>query len=195
MSNHTKAPWLFDGKVVYALNEKGVNIFSAFVQDGKTGEDELKANARRIVACVNACEGISTEMLESVQINPSMLLSMYSRLESERTELEKRLNNLAQENMDHFSRINDLEQKLKSEMRHEYAQNTSDYRGDERRCSMNRARPADLRQALVAAHAMAENGVLFVPVPVRSREEWMELAQQSAKKMDDIVDEAEKSEV
>lgn len=42
---------------------------------------------------------------------------------------------------------------------------------------------------------MAENGVLFVPVPVRSREEWMELAQQSAKKMDDIVDEAEKSEV
>lgn len=27
MSNHTKAPWLFDGKVVYALNEKGVNIF------------------------------------------------------------------------------------------------------------------------------------------------------------------------
>lgn len=60
---------------------------------------------------------------------------------------------------------------------------------------MNRARPADLRQALVAAHAMAENRVLFVPVPVRSREEWMELAQQSAKKMDDIVDEAEKSEV
>lgn len=60
---------------------------------------------------------------------------------------------------------------------------------------MNRARPADLRQALVAAYAMAENGVLFVPVPVRSREEWMELAQQYAKKMDDIVDEAEKSEV
>ena len=60
---------------------------------------------------------------------------------------------------------------------------------------MNRARPADLRQALVAAHTMAENGVLFVPVTVRSREEWMELAQQSTKKMDDIVDEAEKSEV
>ena len=120
MSNHTKAPWLFDGKVVYALNEKGVNIFSAFVQDGKTCEDELKANARRIVACVNACEGISTEMLESVQINPSMLLSMYSRLESERTELEKRLNDFAQENMDHFSRINDLEQKLKSEMRRSF---------------------------------------------------------------------------
>ena len=30
----------------------------------KRGEDELKANARRIVACVNACEGISTENLE-----------------------------------------------------------------------------------------------------------------------------------
>ena len=45
---------------------------------------------------------------------------MYSRLESERTELEKRLNNLAQENMDHFSRINGLEQKLKSEMRRSF---------------------------------------------------------------------------
>ena len=120
MSNHTKAPWLFDGKVVYALNEKGGEYFSAFVQDGKTCEDELKANARRIVACVNACEGISTEMLESVQINPSMLLSMYSRLESDRTELEKRLNNLAQENMDYLRRINALEQQLKSEMRRSF---------------------------------------------------------------------------
>lgn len=45
MSNHTKVPWLFDGKVVYALNEKGVNIFSAFVQDGKTCEDEMKGGA------------------------------------------------------------------------------------------------------------------------------------------------------
>ena len=90
------------------------------VQDDYTRDDELEANSRRIVACVNACEGISTEMLESMQINPSMLLSMYSRLESERTELEKSLNNLAQENMDHFSRINDLEQKLKSEMRRSF---------------------------------------------------------------------------
>lgn len=34
------------------------------VQDDCTRDDELEANSRRIVACVNACEGISTENLE-----------------------------------------------------------------------------------------------------------------------------------
>lgn len=70
MSNHTKAPWLFDGKVVYALNEKkGVEcFFCVCAGDGKTDEDELKANAHRIVACVNACEGISTDTLMQCNI-------------------------------------------------------------------------------------------------------------------------------
>lgn len=34
------------------------------VQDDCTRDDELEANSRRIVACVNACEGISTKNLE-----------------------------------------------------------------------------------------------------------------------------------
>lgn len=64
MSNHTKEPWLCDKRTVYALNKKGFNIFSAVVQDCRTSNSELEENARRIVACVNACEGISTENLE-----------------------------------------------------------------------------------------------------------------------------------
>ena len=86
MSNHTKAPWMFDGKVVYALNKKGVNVFSAFVQDGETDEDELKANARRIVACVNACEGISTENLED-NLPVKDLARQYSEAIRQRDEL------------------------------------------------------------------------------------------------------------
>ena len=64
MSNHTKEPWLCDKRTVYALNKKGFNIFSAVVQDCRTSNSEMEENARRIVACVNACEGISTENLE-----------------------------------------------------------------------------------------------------------------------------------
>ncbi len=64
MSNHTKEPWLCDKRTVYALNKNGFNIFSAVVQDCRTSNSEMEENARRIVACVNACEGISTENLE-----------------------------------------------------------------------------------------------------------------------------------
>ena len=63
MADHTKEPWLCDKRTVYALNKKGFNIFSAVVQDCRTSNSELEANARRIVACVNACEGIQTEPL------------------------------------------------------------------------------------------------------------------------------------
>lgn len=63
MSNHTKEPWTLDGRTVYALDKKGVNIFSAWVQGTNISDDELTSNARRIVACVNACEGIETDEL------------------------------------------------------------------------------------------------------------------------------------
>ena len=95
MSNHTKAPWMFDGKVVYALNKKGVNVFSAFVQDGETDEDELKANARRIVACVNVCEGISTENLE-YNLPVKELAQQYNEVIRQRDELLAALEEIVQ---------------------------------------------------------------------------------------------------
>lgn len=64
MADHTKEPWLCDKRTVYALNKNGFDIFSAVVQDCRTSNSEMEENARRIVACVNACEGISTENLE-----------------------------------------------------------------------------------------------------------------------------------
>ena len=68
MSNHTKEPWLCDKRTVYALNKNGFNIFSAVVQDCHAGNSELEANALRIVACVNACEGIETDDLNAYRV-------------------------------------------------------------------------------------------------------------------------------
>lgn len=65
---HTPEPWKAEGRVVHALNNHRypVNRMEAWVQGGwtdepgvRTGMAELEANARRIVACVNACQGIA----------------------------------------------------------------------------------------------------------------------------------------
>jgi hypothetical protein len=72
MSEHTKGPWRVEegihqfckepGHAIKGNNTEGVNII-AFLWTRHV-EVEQEANARRIVACVNACEGIPTEALE-----------------------------------------------------------------------------------------------------------------------------------
>lgn len=64
---HTPAPWIADGRLIYALTlskhyHSPVNRFMATMshcndEDGAP-KVELEANAARAVACVNACEGI-----------------------------------------------------------------------------------------------------------------------------------------
>jgi hypothetical protein len=65
--NHTPEPW--------ELSENGLSIFGPppdewgitwlhLYSGGGISDEEQRANARRIVACVNACKGISTEELE-----------------------------------------------------------------------------------------------------------------------------------
>lgn len=62
ISNHTREPWAANGAHVESKYGHGV------VNDGWIIADtfgiDRKANARRIVACVNACRGIGTETLE-----------------------------------------------------------------------------------------------------------------------------------
>lgn len=66
MEQHTKTPWKVSasGGLIVPDNDNPVStICSGFGRD----EDDFPnwpANALRIVACVNACEGISTELLE-----------------------------------------------------------------------------------------------------------------------------------
>lgn len=59
---HTPGPWSVakgDGYFVVETRTAGIK----FIAQGESEAGDL-ANARRIVACVNACEGLTTEALE-----------------------------------------------------------------------------------------------------------------------------------
>lgn len=73
MQEHTKEPWEYweNDRTGFGVKMPRKNktrfgaepyaVIGGFEPDDL---DEMKANARRIVACVNACAGISTESLE-----------------------------------------------------------------------------------------------------------------------------------
>lgn len=79
---HTPGPWYMRtlGAGYYKINarENLPNSAIAILQDHGRGDrlsaEEYCANAERIVACVNACEGISTETLE--QYGPAEIKSL-----------------------------------------------------------------------------------------------------------------------
>ena len=72
---HTQGPWEIDrdtrpgmqwnNHIVQSANRDHAICFMAHTQ--RDGNAEGRANARRIVACVNACEGLTTEALEQGQ--------------------------------------------------------------------------------------------------------------------------------
>lgn len=63
MSNqqHTPEPWISEGSFIGIPNGKGTFYM---VPLSGINQDSREANARRIVACVNACAGIDTGHLE-----------------------------------------------------------------------------------------------------------------------------------
>ena len=66
---HTEEPWQWraqgDANHYCMLTHDGKWVI-AFLQNGEMLTVEQEANARRIVACVNACAGIETEALEGL---------------------------------------------------------------------------------------------------------------------------------
>jgi hypothetical protein len=74
VTHHTPGPWLRDDTTIYVLEPSDGwadgktrmrNRFTVSVQGCRhTPKEEIDANARRIVAAVNACESISTHALE-----------------------------------------------------------------------------------------------------------------------------------
>ena len=68
MSNHTKAPWSWQAEsenLAYLVESDDATIIARLSADDVSNNfSRVVANTRRIVACVNACEGISTENLE-----------------------------------------------------------------------------------------------------------------------------------
>jgi predicted nucleic acid-binding protein len=73
MSEHTKETWVFKDNIVYATGAEGM-----------IAECSSEGNARRIVAAVNACEGIPTEVLDD---GPHRIIQRYAAAEMERDEL------------------------------------------------------------------------------------------------------------
>jgi hypothetical protein len=75
MAEHTKEPWHVnhdrpdDAKSQLSISNGDARIIANVVTFARThGLDGGKENARRIVACVNACAGIPTEDLEADEI-------------------------------------------------------------------------------------------------------------------------------
>lgn len=68
MSKHTKGPW----HIVEGRTHGSLEVFSgdtAIAEIWRRGNASLEmANAQRIVACINACEGFSTEELEGANL-------------------------------------------------------------------------------------------------------------------------------
>ena len=80
MSKHTPEPWFYHRQgfsTVYIEARIGGGMLQEIAacgpcQDGTEQQDE---NARRIVACVNACAGVETDLLEAgVLDKPTMLV-------------------------------------------------------------------------------------------------------------------------
>lgn len=79
MSDHTKEPWVIADKLGEVTGEltmigggkgktgKPYALAGVFrFEESESDRKEAEANARRIVACVNACAGMSIEELEQI---------------------------------------------------------------------------------------------------------------------------------
>ncbi|WP_279475282.1 hypothetical protein [Aeromonas veronii] len=65
MGNYTQGPWKLYRNDQSVGDARGYAVCDVWPRgDDGMASEEGKANARRIVACVNACEGIETEALE-----------------------------------------------------------------------------------------------------------------------------------
>ncbi len=98
MSEHTKGPWAVSYSKFSEVRAENGAVIARCVK--LTSLTNLEANARRIAACVNACEGVRTEHLENnlpiVELvgRHSEALREIEALKAERAELAGVLNAL-----------------------------------------------------------------------------------------------------
>ena len=80
---HTREPWVAEktlqGRDSSISNSRGKTIAMAYKNENIDGDD--LANAKRIVACVNACAGITNDALEEGLIEEALVayLGTYDR--------------------------------------------------------------------------------------------------------------------
>jgi len=81
--NHTKEPWVakktLQGRNSSISNRRGKTIAIAYENKNIDGDD--LANAKRIAACVNACEGLTNEVLDEGILEDALVayLGRYDR--------------------------------------------------------------------------------------------------------------------
>lgn len=64
-----------------------LKIHSPWIEDAWDGDEEADANMRRLAACWNACEGLSTEALENITMVGDTLASRFNAIEQAEAEL------------------------------------------------------------------------------------------------------------
>lgn len=82
---HTKEPWAIERKQNGAII-KAIGPLRADEYAGSAWLEVEEEDARRIVACVNACAGIPTDGLEKTRLGKDVLLEIYN-LRKQRDEL------------------------------------------------------------------------------------------------------------
>lgn len=78
MSEHTKEPWALYRNGQSVGGAKGRAVCDVWPRDDdQTASEEGRSNARRIVACVNACAGLETEVLDNIVTLGETLLDRF----------------------------------------------------------------------------------------------------------------------
>lgn len=107
MSEHIKNPWFQGGTPIQSKDDiaeifrqsldahvgpLGQYFMEVFLEDGKRvaflAGPSAQENARRIVACVNACEGLPTELMEEANGKGETLTAYLSKMAELTQELE-----------------------------------------------------------------------------------------------------------
>lgn len=95
MNNHTPEPWEKSEKAngnwwhISAGNQAIAAVHAASKKRNEPYASMFEENARRIVACVNACAGMETEHLENQAMLGETLLDRFSLFKREADELAK----------------------------------------------------------------------------------------------------------
>jgi hypothetical protein len=95
MSEHTKEPWSYEldtGSDLRIYSETNPGIVDGCGCCGSPNCDD--ADARRIVACINACAGFDTELLENILMLGDTLKRRFKTLTDSESELQKQRDEL-----------------------------------------------------------------------------------------------------
>ena len=76
---HTREPWTIIANVTDPPDTwfimRGLKHIAMITQDGRVRRKEVEANAHRIIACVNACEGIIPEAVPDLLVALEKVIS------------------------------------------------------------------------------------------------------------------------